>query len=116
MLSAPAIRKWSLVHKWTSLTCTLFLLMLCVTGLPLIFYHEIEHALGYSIDPPERPGATTAASLDHIVEIARTRNPEHMIQYVSRDPDEENAWFVATGVTARGPEPSAFYMFDAGRN
>jgi uncharacterized iron-regulated membrane protein len=113
MLSAPAIRKWSLVHKWTSLICTLFLLMLCVTGLPLIFYHEIEHALGYSIDPPELPGATAAASLDRIVEVARTRNPGHMIQYVSRDPDEENAWFVATGVTAKGPEPSAFYMFDA---
>ena len=33
---------WYLVHKWTSLVCTLFLLMLCLTGLPLIFSDEIN--------------------------------------------------------------------------
>ena len=68
MLSASSIRGWYLVHKWTSLVSTLFLLMLCITGLPLIFYHEIDHALGYSIDPPERPGVTTTASLDQILD------------------------------------------------
>jgi uncharacterized iron-regulated membrane protein len=113
MLSAPAIRKWYLVHKWTSLICTLFLLMLCITGLPLIFYHEIDHALGYSVDPPERPGVTGTASLDQIVDAARARQPEHVVQFVSRDPDEPNAWFVSMGVTADAAEASAFYMFDA---
>lgn len=113
MLTAPAVRKWSLVHKWASLICTLFLLMLCITGLPLIFHQEIESALGYTVEPPELPGVTTAASLDHIVEAARARDPEHVVQYVSREDDEENAWFVAMGVTAKGPAPSAFYMFDA---
>jgi uncharacterized iron-regulated membrane protein len=43
-----AIRGWYLVHKWTSLTCTLFLLMLCLTGLPLIFHDEIDAALGHA--------------------------------------------------------------------
>lgn len=36
------IRAWFLVHKWTSLICTAFLLMLCATGLPLIFHDEID--------------------------------------------------------------------------
>lgn len=36
------IRVWFLVHKWTSIVCTAFLLMLCITGLPLIFHHEID--------------------------------------------------------------------------
>ncbi len=45
-----SIRGWYLVHKWTSLTCTLFLLLLCVTGLPLIFHHEIDAALGQAPD------------------------------------------------------------------
>lgn len=36
------IRKWYLTHKWSSIVSTLFLLMLCVTGLPLIFHDEIE--------------------------------------------------------------------------
>jgi len=38
----PSIRTWYLVHKWTSLICTAFLLMLCITGLPLIFHEEID--------------------------------------------------------------------------
>jgi len=37
-----SLRRWGLVHKWTSLICTLFLLMLCITGLPLIFRDEID--------------------------------------------------------------------------
>lgn len=112
-LSAAAIRKWSLVHKWTSLISTIFLLMLCITGLPLIFYHEVESALGYTIEPPELPGVTSTVTLDQIVEAARAHDPAHVIQYVSREDDEKNAWFVAMGETAQGPSPAAFYMFDA---
>ncbi len=40
------IRGWFVVHKWTSLICTLFLLMLCLTGLPLIFHDEIDALTG----------------------------------------------------------------------
>lgn len=41
-MSTTSIRAWSMIHKWTSLVCTLFLLMLCLTGLPLIFHDEID--------------------------------------------------------------------------
>lgn len=41
-LSQTAIRRWYLVHKWTSIVATGFLLLLCITGLPLIFHHEID--------------------------------------------------------------------------
>ena len=41
-MTRRAIRLWFLVHKWSSLVCTAFLLMLCVTGLPLIFHDEID--------------------------------------------------------------------------
>ena len=40
-MRSTTIRRWSVVHTWTSLICTLFLLAL--TGLPLIFHHELEH-------------------------------------------------------------------------
>ncbi|WP_078672886.1 PepSY domain-containing protein [Chitinophaga eiseniae] len=54
-------KRWFNWHKWSSLICTLFLLMLCVTGLPLIFHEELDkilekqvvadaHALIYSIN------------------------------------------------------------------
>lgn len=46
-MTRATIRAWYLVHKWTSLVCTLFLLMLCLTGLPLIFHDEIDAAIGH---------------------------------------------------------------------
>ncbi|MEZ5694419.1 MAG: PepSY-associated TM helix domain-containing protein [Altererythrobacter sp.] len=45
-MTRKTIRAWYLVHKWSSLVPTLFLLMLCVTGLPLIFHDEIDAAMG----------------------------------------------------------------------
>lgn len=41
-MQRSTIRIWILIHKWASLICTAFLLMLCVTGLPLIFHDEID--------------------------------------------------------------------------
>ena len=43
-MQQKTLRAWLFVHKWTSLISTLFLLMLCVTGLPLVFHHEIDEA------------------------------------------------------------------------
>ena len=34
-MTRKAIKGWYLVHKWTSLICIAFLLLLCITGLPL---------------------------------------------------------------------------------
>ena len=34
-MQRSTIRAWFLAHKWTSIICTAFLLMLCLTGLPL---------------------------------------------------------------------------------
>ena len=44
-MTRGTVRFWVQLHKWSSLVCTLFLLMLCITGLPLIFHEEID-ALG----------------------------------------------------------------------
>ena len=44
-MKARTLRTWVWVHKWSSLVSMLFLLMLCITGLPLIFHEEIEHWL-----------------------------------------------------------------------
>lgn len=45
-MKANAIRIWYWVHKWSSLVPTLFLLMLCITGLPLVFHGELDALLG----------------------------------------------------------------------
>nr|WP_301287172.1 PepSY domain-containing protein [Sphingobium sp. OAS761] len=57
-MTRGTIRAWYLVHKWTSLICTLFLLMLCITGLPLIFHDEIDAVSG----EPDQSAASGAPS------------------------------------------------------
>ncbi|MCJ2182544.1 PepSY domain-containing protein [Novosphingobium sp. 1949] len=43
MASSPrSLRIWSWLHTWSGLACTGFLLLLCLTGLPLIFHQEID--------------------------------------------------------------------------
>jgi len=112
-MSARSVRAWSFVHKWTSLIATLFLLMLCVTGLPLIFYHEIDHWRGASIEPPEIDGVPRAASLDTIVADARARRPGDAVQYVAADPEEPELWYIGLGETVDAPELTAYFTYDA---
>ena len=53
--SRAAFRKWSWVHKWSSLVCTVFMLLLCVTGLPLIFHEEIDELLHEQVKAADVP-------------------------------------------------------------
>jgi len=107
-MTLGAIKAWYLVHKWTSLVCMVFLLLLCITGLPLIFHHEIDHALGHSIDPPVLEQAAVRADLDEIVADAASRRPDDAVQFVVRDAEEPDLWFVRLGETIDAPEASAF--------
>lgn len=45
-MTTAAVRFWAQIHKWSSILCTAFLLMLCITGLPLIFHDEVEALTG----------------------------------------------------------------------
>lgn len=103
MLAARTIKLWYRIHKWTSLVCTAFLLMLCVTGLPLIFHHELDHLLGNAVEAPEMPADTPKADLDRIVEAGLKQRPGEAIQFVSWDPDEPNIVFISMGLTASSP-------------
>lgn len=83
-MSRMAIRRWYLVHKWASLICTLFMLLLCVTGLPLIFHDEIEHAFHVPPLPSVTPG-TPSPAVDTLVAAARTKQPGEIVQLVFFD-------------------------------
>lgn len=113
MLTPATIKTWYIIHKWTSLICTVFLLLLCLTGLPLIFHHEIDHVLGDAVEPPAMPADTPRVSLDRIVTTAKERRPNDFIQFVSQPADEPDAWFVRMGETPTAQEASAAFMFDA---
>jgi uncharacterized iron-regulated membrane protein len=60
-MTSASIRTSYLVHKWTSLVCTVFLLMLCITGLPLIFHDEID-AVTEDVPPFGVPGVGSSSN------------------------------------------------------
>jgi uncharacterized iron-regulated membrane protein len=74
-MTRGAVQAWFLVHKWTSLICTLFLLLLCVTGLPLIFAEEISHASGAEPEVSAPPAGARPMSLDVLIEKAKAEYP-----------------------------------------
>jgi len=97
-MTRGTIKTWWLVHKWTSLICTAFLLLLCITGLPLIFWHEIDELTGAHVDAREMPAGTPNLPLDVLVQKALARQPGHVPLYLSFD-DEQPTAYVTTGPT-----------------
>jgi uncharacterized iron-regulated membrane protein len=99
MLTKKTIKTWYLVHKWTSLVCTVFLLLLCVTGLPLVFYEELEHALGIHPEAAEAPPGAPLADIDAIGAQALAAHPGQVLQYLTFDPDHPLVY------TTTAPDP-----------
>ncbi|MBX3622778.1 MAG: PepSY domain-containing protein [Rhizobacter sp.] len=102
-MTPGALKAWSWVHKWSSLVCTGFMLLLCLTGLPLIFHHEIGHLTGTEVEPPELVYQGPWASLDTVLSTARARHPDRVVQFASKDEDDPRVWFVTLTPT---PDPT----------
>lgn len=99
-MTRNTVRAWSLIHKWTSLICTAFLLMLCLTGLPLIFHDEIDAALDRSPPIAAKPNAALL-DLDAVLETALKARPGEVGLFMSFDVDRP-----VVNVTT-GPRPDA---------
>jgi uncharacterized iron-regulated membrane protein len=106
-VSRTALKLWYLVHKWTSLVCTVFLLVLCVTGLPLIFHEELEDALGYNVPLKPVPPGQAAPTLDAIVAAVKATRPGQVVQYVFFD-DEQPIMTVGIAPAIDSPPPQVF--------
>ena len=91
------LRRWSWTHKWSSLVSTVFMLLLCVTGLPLIYHHEIIHALGNDVAAPVMPADTPRAGVDQVIAAGMAAYPGKVMMYLSRDPDEPDMWAMTLG-------------------
>ena len=89
-MTARSVKWWSLVHKWTSLVCTLFLLMLCITGLPLIFHDEIDDFFQSEVSARELPADTPQAPLSKLIDTAKARYPARFAQVLNWDQDRAN--------------------------
>lgn len=110
-MTRSSIRLWFLVHKWTSLICTAFLLMLCLTGLPLIFHDEIdtltEVAPRYGLPGVGSSGeASGLRSLDAILAKALAARPGEVPVFMAFDNDQPSM----TVTTAPAPDAPAAAM------
>ncbi len=102
-MKRATIKSWYLVHKWSSIVSTLFLLMLCATGLPLIFHDEIDAALGEDYDAM-LPGPASAADglpLDTMLETALAQRPGEVPLFMAFS--QESPLLTVT----TGPSPDA---------
>jgi uncharacterized iron-regulated membrane protein len=113
-MKSQTIRRWSFIHTWSSLICTLFLLMLAITGLPLVFHHEIEELTGAAPTLKEMPANTPRMDLQQLVKAAEAHRPGEVVQYFGWDEDEPNGMYAFMGKTAGGdPNDTHTFMLDA---
>ena len=97
-MKPSTIRAWSWTHKWSSLVSTLFLMMLYVTGQPLVFSHELNEVLlhePWEAANPEGP----LLDLDQVLTAALARHPGDLPAFMSFDEDRP-----VVNVTSRAPD------------
>ena len=113
-MKPATIRAWAWVHTWSSLVSTVFMLLLCLTGLPLIFHHEIDEALG--IIAPAAMADGTLASVDRLAAAALSDHPGRVIQYIGWDEhDPARAFVILNHAADAHPNDSITVNYDAAR-
>ncbi len=83
-----SVRIWYRIHKWNSLICTAFLLMSCLTGLPLIFDEQIDHITDQHVKPASLPQNAPFASIDGVVSASKQLYPNEHVLSLGWDDDE----------------------------
>lgn len=108
-----SLRLWSFIHKWTSLICTLFLLVICVTGLPLIFHEEIGDWLSDDAPYAQMPADARRANLDGLVDAALARYPGEVPRFISIGDDEPKVVVTLGPSMDAAPQKNHWLKFDA---
>jgi uncharacterized iron-regulated membrane protein len=104
-----AITAWMFVHRWTSLACTGFLLLLCVTGLPLIFHAEIDRLLAPPPPLADLGPDTPPMPLDRLLAGAVAAHPGERPLYLSWD-EERPIVGVTTAPTPTSPASAMHFQ------
>jgi len=87
-MTQRSLRGWIWIHTWTSLVCTLFLLLICITGLPLVLKDEIEDLLDDGLPYANVASGTAHLKLDEFVAKGRAMFPGETVLSVSPDDNE----------------------------
>ena len=93
-MSPVSLRRWGWIHKWSSLICTIFMLLLCLTGLPLIYHHEIGHLLGTEVEPPVLSSPMPQGNVDAVIASAKELYPAKKPMFISQEADVPEIWNV----------------------
>jgi uncharacterized iron-regulated membrane protein len=106
------IKLWFLVHKWTSIVSTVFLLLLCLTGLPLIFHDEIDALLGedYETQLAGPASAQRGLPLDTMLAAALAQRPGEVPLFMAFSNDSP-LLTVTTGPRPDAPESEMTLLF-----
>lgn len=107
-----ALRLWSAIHTFTSLVSIIFLLMMCLTGLPLVFHDELDELLGYEPEVPTLPAGTPHIALDRVVAAAAAKRPREVLQYVGLPKDEPDIAAVGLSKTLQTVPSDSFLDMD----
>jgi uncharacterized iron-regulated membrane protein len=73
------------------------MLLLCVTGLPLIFHHEIDHLLHEEVDATVAAPGAAKASLDTVLANAAAKDPAKVVHFLVWDRDDPNVVLLSVG-------------------
>lgn len=107
------LRRWRLVHTWSSLVCTVFMLLLCATGLPLIFHDEIGRLTGTEVSAPTLPPGTPAADLDRVRASATRAHPGTVPQFMYQESDDDTQWLFTLNRSVQARTEPASAIVDA---
>lgn len=113
MTAAASLKTWYWWHKWTSLVCTAFLLVICITGLPLVFHEEIDHWLEEGKPYAVVDEATQRASVDQLMASARQRYPNQVVEFVFFDEDHPTVYVGMSPSHTGDPKLTHYMRFDA---
>ncbi len=91
---SSARRYWDWIHTWSSLVCTAFMLVVCVTGLPLVFSDEIAELSGRQFAQSAMPADAPRTSTDKVAAAALAHVPGKVPLYLFREDDQPDLWYV----------------------
>ncbi len=113
MLTAKKVRLWYRIHKWASLVCTAFLLMSCLTGLPMIFRDEIAHFTDHDVRPKTLSDSAPYAALQPMIQSSLRRFPGQRLFSVGWDDDEPRIFVNVAPTFDPKPHEAHTLAFDA---
>ena len=106
-----SLRTWDGIHRWSSLICTVSLLILYLTGLPLIFHDEIESLTGSHPAVIDTNAASSTQDIDATIKAALADHPNQVIQYIAFDDGQTTIANIATAPASNADPSQTQYTY-----